>query len=374
MEGWPMKWSGSACGTAFCLALLAGPLIAQEAAPPGNLETPAVPAAPAAPEADAPLPPCPLPTACVPQSTLYPPPLFGDLAAISGARVVSIPPGSTPAAVLGQAPYRPLSGGRVAALQPLPFRSAFAASYNESPRPLDRAFLTYNYLNDVGPSYRAPGVPGSDLHQEVLGLEKTFLSGDASVGVRLPFLELAGNSSVADSQVGDMTVLFKYAFLNDPARGILASAGLALTLPTGPGLRLPGESWLNPYVIQPYAGCVRTWGNLYTQGFISVAVPTDARDTTLFFKSVAVGYWLYRDDRPGGRLVGIVPQGELHLTTPLDNRGSAHLPVGYPDTVDATGGCYFLFRHALLGLAAGAPLTGPKPFEYQVTATLNVLF
>ena len=60
--------------------------------------------------------------------------------------------------------------------------AAFKIADNESPRPEDRLFATYNYFNDVlaHPSK-------ADLHQEVVGFEKVLLNGCASVGLGAGF-------------------------------------------------------------------------------------------------------------------------------------------------------------------------------------------
>jgi hypothetical protein len=131
---------------------------------------------------------------------------------------------------------------------------------------------------------------------------------------------------------------------------------------------------VNPTYLQPWHGGIWNWRDLFVQHFIALAVPTDARDPTLFFKSVAVGYWLYRTNEPGRMLTAIVPDAELHLNTPLNHRGLGSLPIGFPDALDFTGGCYFFFRRAVLGIAVGAPLTGPKPYDYEVNTNLNFRF
>ena len=42
--------------------------------------------------------------------------------------------------------------------------------------------------------------------------------------------------------------------------------------------------------------------------------------------------------------------------------------------LDFTGGCYFVFKRATAGLAFGTPMTGPKPYEFEVLANLNIHF
>src|SRR5262249_14126916 len=56
---------------------------------------------------------------------------------------------------------------------------------NESPRPVDRIFLTYNFYDNLNTF----GGRDFDVHREVFGFEKTFLGGDASFGLRVPVLQ-----------------------------------------------------------------------------------------------------------------------------------------------------------------------------------------
>jgi hypothetical protein len=46
----------------------------------------------------------------------------------------------------------------------------------------------------------------------------------------------------------------------------------------------------------------------------------------------------------------------------------------YPPTVDFTGGCYFFLGRSVLGMAAGTPLTGPKPYAVGALVDFNYIF
>jgi hypothetical protein len=338
-------------GIAACLALLASSLPAQEPAvlPPEGAPTAADPLF-LDPPASAPA--CPAP----PSLSLYPPGMFGDLLVIEAVRRVG-------------------AGNVISAVPPVAFLSSFKISENESARPLNRVFLTGNFYNGVDRSFLASnGVAAPNVYREMLGFEKTFLQGDASVGMRLPYFQLTGDPRLAETRIGDVSVIFKYAFLNDRSTGKLLSGGLVLTAPTGQGLPLPGQSIVNPLIVQPWVGGIWNWKSLFVQNFMSVAVPTDARAVTLFFKSVSVGYWLYRTNDRSRVVSAIVPDAELHLNTPLNHRGTGSMPIGFPDTLDFTGGCYFFLRRAVLGIGVGTPLTGPKPYDFEVNTNLNFRF
>jgi len=42
--------------------------------------------------------------------------------------------------------------------------------------------------------------------------------------------------------------------------------------------------------------------------------------------------------------------------------------------VDLTFGCYFLLQRAIAGVAVAVPVTGPKPFDIEAIANLNVRY
>src|SRR5439155_99725 len=91
------------------------------------------------------------------------PTMIGDLGAGTFARQVIV----TPIGVSTNGHPQFAVSNRVV---PLPGRGAFKIEENESPRPLDRVFVSYNYFNSVG----LPGTPSYDLHREVAGFEKAF--------------------------------------------------------------------------------------------------------------------------------------------------------------------------------------------------------
>ena len=58
-----------------------------------------------------------------------------------------------------------------------------------------------------------------NLHEETFGLEKTFLSGVASLGIRVPYIQPESAEFLGPTQVGDLTLISKYAFYNDRETG-----------------------------------------------------------------------------------------------------------------------------------------------------------
>ena len=140
------------------------------------------------------------------------------------ARVISVTPAAqtiTPGSVVtpGQTLIVDSNACRYL-LVPQVGRGAIKIEENESPRPTDRVYVTYNYFNDIAKAF--PGLPGTDLHRETYGVELTFLGGDASVGLRMSSLQTSGGSTLNGEDFGDVTVIMKYALLNNTATGNVA--------------------------------------------------------------------------------------------------------------------------------------------------------
>jgi hypothetical protein len=255
-------------------------------------------------------------------------------------------------------------------------RGSFKIAENDSPRPQDRVFGTYNYFYDVNGSLLPPGFPITTAHREEIGFEKTFLHGNASFEMRVPFFQIDGDGSVRASDIGDLSFILKYAFINNRDTGNVLSGGFEFTAPTGINPVPFGALNINPWILQPYGGFIYNFSDrFYTQGFTSIAVPTDSRDVTLWFNDLAVGYFLYRNTCGDRLLSAVVPTFEVHVTTPLNHRGALTEPIGVADIVDLTAGVTFgLGRRSTLGFSIVSPVTGPKPFDLESMVQLNFRF
>ena len=137
----------------------------------------------------------------------------------------------------------PPPGSRGASL-PYPSVRGFKVSENMSPRPQDRFFYNFNYYNNVNATINAYNqVPIEHLkaYRHLFGWEKTFNEGKGSIGLRLPLNTLTadptmqGLSTPTRTAMGNLTVFAKYILEQNPRTGSLASVGLAVTVPTGPG-------------------------------------------------------------------------------------------------------------------------------------------
>ncbi|MCI0465274.1 MAG: hypothetical protein L0Z62_50775 [Gemmataceae bacterium] len=287
------------------------------------------------------------------------PAMFGDL------------PGGPNMNILVRLP----NGATVAATAPVIGRGAFKIAENESPRPTDRIFYFYNYYDSVNTSTAAFANAPFNLNRHTIGFEKTFFDGDASLGMRMPFLQLTGNTlGLDDNQIGDLSIIFKWAFLNNRDTGNVMSAGMVLTVPTGdPFITIAGEE-LQSTLLQPYFGYIYNAGNFYVQGFTSLVIPTQRIDVTLMLNDIGFGYRMLTDD-PDAFFRGVVPTIEAHLITPLSHRSSSD-PFHVSDYLSLTGGVNLVFGRAgsTLGLAMGVPVTGPRPYDVEAIGSLNIRF
>jgi hypothetical protein len=264
------------------------------------------------------------------------------------------------------------TGGRTSVTYervPLGARSGFKIAENESPRPLDRVFTTFNYFNGLN-TY---GAGRADLYRGVIGFEKTFLDRAASFGVRMPFTQGDGSGAIGLDGFGDVSLLGKFAFYNDSTTGDVVSGGLVVTVPTGYTTRLADGSKPDTVLLQPWAGFILNLDDAFTHGFTGVVIPTDSKDITLYTLDLGVGYRLYNS--PEERfLTSIIPTFETHLNVALDGNKQSDL-IYFPDSLFLTGGIHFgFFNQATLTLGAAFPITGPKINDFEFIAQFNLRF
>ncbi len=268
---------------------------------------------------------------------------------------------------------------------------SFKIADNESPRPQDRVINTFNFFNFVEGQANArigANVGNVNFYREIIGFEKTFFDGYASIGMRLPFdlLDIGGNTNMDSADVGDLSIIFKAILFEDRQMNYLFSGGLVVTVPTGPtALGGPGFTLdtFNSTLLQPFIGFLWTPGNFYLHGFSSIDVPTDPNDVTFLFNDLGIGYFVFRNGggEPDGVslrsfITAIAPTIEVHVNDPLNHRHpSADCILGLPDWVDITGGVTFEFnRRASLAIGVSAPVTGPKPYALEAISHLNIRF
>jgi hypothetical protein len=251
--------------------------------------------------------------------------------------------------------------------------SGVQVTENDSPRPDDRVFVGHHYYDGLASSLNST-IGGFQQHRSMVGFEKTFADGAASLGMRLPFIQLTGPAGLGGDSIGDLTVVLKYAAYADYERMNFFTLGFAVTAPTGAqgGVLADGSSIPHSVLLQPWAGFVRSGERAYLQGITNLIIPTDGRDITILGNSIGFGYWLYRGN-PDRRLPAITPTAEFHLRTPLSNRGPDEL-VYFQDQVNITGGAHFRWRRVVFSGAVCVPVVGPRPWDIEAIANLNILF
>ena len=290
----------------------------------------------------------------------------------SDGQIIAVIPAHTQVVTPGRTVLEPGIASR-SILVPQVDRGGVNIDENESPRPVDRVFVTYNYFDNITKPF--PGVPASNLNREMYGFELTFLNGDASIGVRMSSLQTTGDSTFSSDDFGDMTVIAKFALINNRSTGDVLSVGMAVTAPTGPDAILPDGTRLNPTLLQPWTGFVYNWERLFAQGFTSLIIPTDSRDSLVTTGSLSFGYRLYSATDPDAILTYITPVIEGHSIIAMTHRGLDQALIGFPDAFVLTNGIHLgIGPRSNLALGVAVPLTGPKPFDVEAIAQLNWQF
>jgi hypothetical protein len=314
--------------------------------------------------------------------------MLGDMGPFSLRQIITTPVLQPPPAPFPlRPPIPPLPGNAIRAAALLPWVRGFKMADNMSPRPQDRVFFTFDYFNDLNKAVNrrlGDQVSNIQVYREMFGLEKTFLNGNASIGLRVPLNSLTAASPIngfggAKTTVGNLTVFSKFVLWEDPSTRSLISTGLAVTTPNGPTAfaSAPSAVGFRETQIQPFIGYIWNFGRFYLHGFESIDVPTNSHDVTALYNDVGIGYFLYRNNDPCACLTSIVPTFETHVNVPLNHRGSLRFrdPISAPDVVDLTFGTNFVFgRKAILSVGLVEPVTGPRPFDLEFSALLNVFF
>jgi hypothetical protein len=288
-------------------------------------------------------------------------------------------------AMLGDLPPLPVlvptPGGPVV----LPSVRGFKIGDNESPRPLDRTYFNFNYYQDLYQSVNVRfggDVTNINLHREILGYEKTFWCGQASIGFKMPIFTTTATSPIPELNgthrtYGDLSIIFK-GILSEKGMVDLITGGLAITPPTGSDTLFGSSAFgrVHSTTLQPFIGYIHSWGKVNVQGFSALDVPT-ANDVTLLYNDISLRYCLYRTETSNHFITAILPIAEFHLTTPLNHRGilDGTDPVGTPDILNVTGGVeVYFFDRASFVFAYVAPITGPRPFTMEIISQLKYAF
>ena len=277
--------------------------------------------------------------------------------------------------------------GNARAVAILPSVRGFKISENQSPQPQDRIYYSFNYYDNLNQQVNQrvnSEINHLKAYRNILGLEKTFLDGRASFGLRLPIDNLSTSSPYpglggTTTSAGDLAAILKYALILDRDAGRVLSVGLVTSMPTGPrsfagarGIRSPHNA-----ALQPFLGFIRSYGDFYIHGFSAIDVPLNPNDVTVLYNDIGMGYYVYRSNDLQQFITAIAPTLELHVNTPLNHRDPYNLKdlAGSYDQVNMTFGTNFQIRkRGLLALAVVEPLTGPRPFRLEAIVQFNYRF
>jgi hypothetical protein len=313
--------------------------------------------------------------------------MLGDQSPYSFVRHFQVPPVPSPFP-----PPRPALGPLTRTSKSIagvvPAVRGFKIADNQSPRPTDRVFSSFNYYDNVNrPLNERLGAPIQNMivYRQDYGFEKTFFDQWASIGIRVPIdsLNIQSNPRLpalggTHSAFGNLFVFTKFVFWESQG-GSLVSAGLAVDTPTGPNTfaGFPALLGKNVTDLQPYLGYIFTnGGNWFIHGFGSIAVPTDSSLPTMMFLDAALGYYIYRASSPESLVSAVVPTFETHLNIPLNHVGWNFFDTyGTPTVVDLTFGLNTEFwRRGILTLGYAIPVTGPAPFSGEFILMFNWRF
>jgi hypothetical protein len=369
---------------------------AEAGAMPGGAPPPGAEGLPGAPAL-----PSPTPGAAAPGAAAPAPDLFAEAGAGAGAGFGgTLEAGSTPFLMIGD--MSPLSTRTLATGPPGPpplpspragapvYSSvrAFKISENQSPRPQDRVFFSFNYynnLNDAINSHDLSPVTQMKAYIYNFGIEKTFNDGMGSVGLRLPLNNLTANSvgnvisTPTSTALGNLSIFAKYILCQNVRTGSLVSACWAITPTTGTS-RFAGAPYLFPLNSTYFQSClafIYNYDNWYFQGFSGFNLSLNPNDVSVYYNDFGVGYYLIRNQDPDAWLSALAPTFEVHVNTPVNHRdwfNRADL-AGTFDSVNLTYGLNFGIRNsAILTAALVTPVAAPRPFDSEAVLMLNIFY
>lgn len=275
--------------------------------------------------------------------------------------------------------------------QPIVARTAIQKiSDNQYPMPITRFFFSYDFFNNVNAPFNKQlglNIDRVQLNHYLFGYEQAFFDNQASIGVRLPYNVLtyrdtANTNAFRDvntDALGNLSVFGKMLLWSTSDRANLISAGLLVETPTGPRqfagsnvYQLNKTTYLDPFIGYRFQATDRA----YMLGFTSMDIPTNGVGPVYLFNDLQFGYFLHKAEQPGALLSAVVPLFEVHVNTPLSERGfRADRPFFGIDVVNLMAGTHFVFADRfVVSWAAGTPVTGPQPWNFETIVMLNVVF
>ncbi|MEM7478693.1 MAG: hypothetical protein AAF483_27225, partial [Planctomycetota bacterium] len=257
---------------------------------------------------------------------------------------------------------------------------------------------------------------GCDTHLDrfVLGFEKTFFDGAASIEFRLPIagsmnpMDPMGNTAYAGGSFGNLDVILKKVLLANDKR--VLAAGLRVETPTGSLAYASDISsgnatyTLDPDAVYltPFLGMLRTYDDIwFVNSFLQLDIATkgDRLITTvnngapqtskinqppIFQFDIGGGVWLVT---PSSEQIGLAAVTELHLATAIGDEDAFSVadPLNLPnifvadipirEILNVTGGLHAQFSSGLsVRAAVSAPLLHDRIFDTEAMVQVNCSF
>lgn len=238
---------------------------------------------------------------------------------------------------------------------PLGGGGSFNASENNTALPTDRVYFIYNAFYNAAsttvngdPNFFLPVQRSIDLHRYLIGFEKTFLDGNVSIDVRMPFFSGFDFNSfgvLSDSgNIGNLTMYMKGLLYSNETSAV--ASGLGIGLPTGSDLQTTAPFAQERVTIRndavslmPFmAATLSPNENWFIQSFAQINFAASGNQVVnqdglvgiyneqhLGQIDLGVGRWLWHDaTRP--YVSGLAGVMELHYTSTLQDTDTVELP------------------------------------------------
>jgi hypothetical protein len=279
-------------------------------------------------------------------------------------------------------------------------------SEDTSPLPRDRIIFDFDYFGNAN-----LGSGGIDIQRIVVGFEKTFFDGRASIEVRIPFASTLDSSSEIgvqsrNTELGDIRITPRALVYKSDSLNI--GAGVGFYLPTASDTRLRDEFGTellrfseDSFTVSPYIGVLYTPNDrFFAQGWVSCDIDTNGdavsanmdgtgltgigrfRNGTQMNWDAQIGYWLISPSENSGRLRGLAPFLELHYGSQISN--SSTLQAGdyqiattnNGDELNLTAGISAQIGERLnIQIGGVVPLiNSSREFDWQIGIRMNYFF
>jgi hypothetical protein len=219
---------------------------------------------------------------------------------------------------------------------------------------------TYGYAHNFGGN----GNQNTGLLQFYLPFNRRF---EFRLDIPVAVSNRGATGTEYQTNFGDFQIVPR--FIVSETQDVTQSFNIAFRTPTGKTFNGNGVAAVTP----TYEFWTNWWQGLVLRGGVGFGIPygsqslDDAGARTTFITNFAAGYYFTPHDlTPFGDLVGYL---STNLSQTIDNRASS------VTTVTLTPGFRtHLGRNWYLLGAVEVPVTGPKPFDYQVLGGLMLVF